>query len=201
VSSFNQIFSFSHDPGTGEQESVPYVPPPWQAPPEDELGTYVAVSTILGRSEQAVVALAGAVAYSSGVTLDVRAVARGMRERDANRFFHEQHLFDPEEEPSPAFLRLGIELPGGERVSNLEGRRQRFAESEPGSAVLVPSGGGGGSSGGGRVSMRPSYWLWPLPAAGALTFFVEWPAVEIALTRTEVDTAPILAAASAVPLF
>ena len=39
--------------------------------------------------------------------LDVAALARGLTDAQANRVFHEQHLFDEDEEPSPAFLRIG----------------------------------------------------------------------------------------------
>jgi len=200
VSGFSEMFSFRRIERDDER-SVPQVMPPWHGPSEDELGTYVPLSIVIARSDRAAVALAGAVAYSTGVVLHLAAAARGLRDRDSNRFFHEQHMIDPEEPLAPAFLRFGLELTDGTRVSNLEGHHRRFSQDEPDAAVLVPHGGGGGSSGGGRLTMRPAYWLWPLPPEGAVQVFVEWPALDIELTRTELDAAPILAAAQPVRLW
>jgi hypothetical protein len=61
--------------------------------------------------------------------------------------------------------------------------------------VLVPGGGGGGQSSGTTISWQHSLWLWPLPPPGRLTVYCEWPVARIGLTRTELDTAPLLAAA------
>lgn len=109
--------------------------------------------------------------------------------------FNEQHFADPED-LSDRFLRIGIELADGSRVSNLAGRHAWRADREPEGSVLVPHGGGGGFSGRGRVEMNPNYWLWPLPSAGTLRVFVEWPALDIALTGTDVDGAAIVRAAT-----
>jgi hypothetical protein len=34
-----------------------------------------------------------------------------------------------------------------------------------------------------------SFWLWPLPPEGPFSFVCEWPALDIGLTRVEVDSA------------
>ena len=52
--------------------------------------------------------------------------------------------------------------------------------------------GGSGSDG----TWSQSYWLWPLPPAGDLTFVCEWPALDIPESRASVDTAPIREAAT-----
>jgi len=52
------------------------------------------------------------------------------------------------------------------------------------------------TGGGGGAAFDWQMWLWPLPPPGALTFVCEYPQVGIALTRYEVDAAPILEAAS-----
>jgi hypothetical protein len=44
--------------------------------------------------------------------------------------------------------------------------------------------------------MHRNYWLWPLPAAGAIRVFVEWPALDIELTGTDVDGTAIVRAAA-----
>jgi hypothetical protein len=60
--------------------------------------------------------------------------------------------------------------------------------------VLVQHGGGGGG-GGGTVTMRPGFWLWPLPPPGALRIWCEWPALEVGRASVEIDAAAICAAA------
>lgn len=179
---------------------------PWFGPPEDELGAVVPSQLVIGRSEKGVVALPHATVYSTGVAFDVVGLARGLTDAQSNRLFHEQHLFDADEEPSPGFLRIGLELPSGERVSNLGGRAQRrqFSkpDAEPEGPVFIGHGGGGGSAGSGRVSMQPSFWLWPLPEPGLIRVFCEWPVVDIPLSHVELAGADLVAAAGrVVPLW
>ena len=61
----------------------------------------------------------------------------------------------------------------------------------PAGPVMHPRGGGGG---GGRWSH--TLWVWPLPPPGPLTLVCEWPAMGIAVTRSELDAKPILDAAA-----
>ena len=136
-------------------------------------------------------------AYSTGLALDLLAVARGLRHAETNRLFSEQHVLDDEEGPSASFLRVGIELADGARISNLANPHRHLASlnQAPEGPLLVPSGGGGGSSGMGRVTMNPGYWLWPLPPPGPLHVFVEWPALDVALAQVELDAEPLVGAA------
>jgi hypothetical protein len=62
-------------------------------------------------------------AYSTGVTFELVAAGRDLREVEAQRLFHEQHIADPDEGPPEGFLRVGIEFADGRRVSNLSDRR------------------------------------------------------------------------------
>jgi hypothetical protein len=190
---------FRLDPG-GERprdSQGEFVRPAWFGPPEDELGVCVPLAVVVGRSDKAVVALRHVTAYSTGVTLDLVAAGRDLREVEAQRLFHEQHVSDPEEGLSEGFLRVGIEFPDGRRVSNLADRRYfwRQPDQEPEGPLLMQSGGGGGSAGSGRVTMNPSYWLWPLPPSGTLHLFVEWPSLRIALSSADLDGSAIRAAA------
>jgi len=93
----------------------------------------------------------------------------------------------------------------GERVSNLgghRGMRRAFSGEEPDGPILMPNGGGGGSGAPDSVAMRPGYWLWPLPPAGALRAWCEWPALEIPLSSLELDADAIHdAARRALPLW
>jgi hypothetical protein len=59
----------------------------------------------------------------------------------------------------------------------------------PGPAMHEHGGGGGGRS------WRQTYWIWPLPPPGPLSFVCEWPAGGIALTRSEINAQTIRDAA------
>ncbi len=192
------MFRIDSDAVRAEGSQEEFVRPVWFGPPEDELGVCVPFAVVLGRSDNAIVALRNVTAYSSGITLDLVAAGRELREAEAQRLFHEQHVADPDEGLSEGFLRVGIEFPDGRRVSNLA-RRHHFSwqsEQEPEGPVLMESGGGGGSAGSGRVTMNNAYWLWPLPPLGTLHLFVEWPRLGIALSSADLDGDAIRNAAS-----
>jgi hypothetical protein len=133
------------------------------------------------------------------VLFEFLALARGLTHAQANRLFHEQHMFHDEELPD-GLLRIGMELPRGTRISNLDGwqthRDAISADEEPQEPLLVPHAGGGGTAGSDRVVMHPAYWLWPLPEPGPVRISCEWPIVEIPLSTIEIDAGAIVAAAS-----
>jgi hypothetical protein len=193
--SFSQMFGASQ---TGRsQPEREWVAPAWFGPPEDELPVCVPLALVLARSEKAVIALSHASAYSTGIGIELMVQVRGLPGREAQRLFHEQHLPPTEDDPSPAYLRLGVELADGSRASNLGGRRQSDdPEQPPEGQLLRPYGGGGGSSRPGWVSMRPSFWLWPLPPPGAVRVVCEWPLLDIPLTTVELDGGELRSAAS-----
>jgi hypothetical protein len=149
---------------------------------------------VIGQSENGVVAVRHAVAYSTGAVFDFVAGARGLSRSQVSRVFHEQHLLDEEELPD-SLLRIGFEFSDGSRVSNLGGWRAYHADAEPDEPLLVPSGGAGGSAGDAQVSLQPGYWLWPLPPSGPLRIACEWPLVEIGLTSIEIDGSALIEAA------
>lgn len=183
------------DARPAEEEEV--TPPVWVGPPEGELGAVVPQSRVVGRSANGVVAVRYVTVFSTGLQLDLVAAARGLKESRVQALFHEQHVADPEEGLPDGFLRVGIEYPDGRKASNLGGRHPFWqTEGQPDAPVLFQSGGGGGSAGSGRVRLNPGYWLWPLPPAGSLRVFVEWPVAEIALSSVELAGAPLLEAAS-----
>jgi hypothetical protein len=198
--SFVQFFGLP--PSRREPERQPeVVRPDWCGPSEDELGVVVPLGAVVGRSERGAVALSHATAFSNGLRLHVVARGRGLSGGAINRAFHEQHLFAPGEEPAEGFIRFGLELPGGVRVSNLGGRFPPFDE-EPDGPVFFENGGGGGSGGHDTVLMQPAYWLWPLPEPGPIRVSCEWPLVGIGLSTVEIDGAALVAAAaSVIPLW
>ena len=195
--SFIEQFSFSGpDDESGRPEE--WRSPPWWGPPEEELGVAVPRGVVLGRSERGVVALSHTLVYSTGVMFEFVALARGLTRSASRLLFHEQHAFDTDELPD-GLLRLGVELADGGRVSNIGGLAQRRLmnpETEPEVPVFLPRGGGGGNAGNDRVSMKPGYWLWPLPPAGTLKLSCEWPIVDIPLTTVEIDASEMTNAAS-----
>lgn len=184
---FTQMFPFRDDDDEPPEESRS---PRWFGPPDEELGVVLPQGIVLAHSIRGVVALSHAVAYSTGVSFEFVARARGLSRSEANRVFHEQHMFEKNDLPD-ALLRIGFELADGSRVSNLGGWRAQATLMEPGSEpvgpVLLPHAGGGGSSTGGQVTMQPGYWLWPLPPPGPVRISCEWPLVEIALTTADID--------------
>jgi hypothetical protein len=199
--------SFVHVFGSNEDDDERREPQPrehqrpeWFGPPEDELGVAVPLGVIVARSAGGVVAVSHAQAFSTGIAFSVVGQARGLRQSQASRMMHEQHIgFMGDEELPDSFLRFGIELPDGTRVSNVGGRRGMFGGDQPPKGpLLVHSGGGSGNAGGGDVSLRPGYWLWPLPAAGPLRLSCEWPAVDISLSTVEIDGTRLTAAAEGV---
>jgi hypothetical protein len=202
--SFREVFGFSQDDDASDS---PYEQqhPTWFGPPEHELGKTIPLDTVIAQSDVGVVAVSHAVVYSTGAAFDFVARARGLSQAQANRLFHEQHMFDDEDLPD-SLLRIGFEFADGRRASNLGGwrahRKLMTPGAEPEEPVLMPHAGGGGSSGGGDVSLRPGYWLWPLPPSGPLQIVCEWPVVAIPLSTIEIDGGTLVeAAAHRVDLF
>ena len=195
---FVEVFGFSGDDDDANSQEE-QKRPRWFGPPEDELGAVLPQGIVLARSERAVVALSHVIVYSTGAALDFLAVARGLARSEANRVFHEQHMFEEEDLPD-SLLRIGLELADGGRVSDLGGwrahRKLMSPDAEPEGPLLLPHAGGGGNSAGGQVTMKPGYWLWPLPPDGPLQISCEWPFVDIGMTTVEIDGGALLDAAS-----
>lgn len=198
MSSFVQVFGFD---GEGEPPED-HEQPAWLGPPEEELGVASPLNVVVGRSDQAVVALTRATSFTTGLTLSFVGQARELDRGTARTLFHEQHPYGTGDEELPAgFLRLGVELPGGAKASNVGGRRP-FGEDAPDGPVFVHRGGGGGSGRHDRVTMQNDYWIWPLPEPGTIRVSCEWPLVMVPLSTVEIDGAALVEAAGrTVPLW
>lgn len=193
---FIRMFAVGPGDDTPDDGIQEFEQPAWLGPPAAELGVCVPLSVVIGRSDRAVVAVTHATAFSTGLTFAFVAAARGLREPESSRLFHEQRLFGGDEGPPDGFLRIGIELADGARVSNLGQSRHLFRpDAELDGPIFIDSGGGGGLAGAGRVTMEPGYWLWPLPPPGPLRVFVEWPALDVSLSSAELDAGLLGAAA------
>lgn len=192
---FVDLFVDDTAPEEPEPPVVPHERPVWLGPPTEELGAAVPVGLVLARSERGVVAVSHALVYSTGVSFELVAQVSGLTPSESSRVFHEQHQGRLGDDDLPdGFVRFGIELPDGRRVSNLGGRRRLFGETEPAGPVLIQHGGGGGQSETGAVSWKAEVWLWPLPEPGALRLYAEWPIAGIGVSSHELDSRELLGA-------
>lgn len=88
--------------------------------------------------------------------------------------------------------RFGVEFSDGGRATSLDvyARPAADLDEPPRPPLLQARGGGGGGY------WRHDAWVWPLPPAGPLNFACEWPALDIALSRVDVDAERLQEAAS-----
>lgn len=163
--------------------------PPWIGPAENVLGAGVGLEVVLARTEDVGIGVSGFVAEPNGVSflLDFRRRFGAFPGTEWGRPWPPEHPHAIGQDD----FRFGVALPDGRKVTTLH----LWQDPDPSEAMpprLIPRGG----SGGGHYSCQQGYWLWPLPPAGTLAFVCQWPAVGIGLTRVEIDSAPILAAAA-----
>jgi hypothetical protein len=97
------------------------------------------------------------------------------------------HQFGPDE--GEGQLRFGVSYADGRSTQD---SRWPFDEDVGDGPILVPGGGSGGGT-----EHRQSYWLWPLPPPGPVTFHLLWPDAGIAETSTSIDAAVFIDAAAA----
>ena len=146
----------------------------WEGPPSGERPVALSLGVLLAHTDAVAVHIAGAYAYSTGLTFGVAMVSRhGTLTRDAE----------------------SLARPAGEddahvAVTFADGRRAT-PESEPRGPqppqiVLGARGGGGDAS-----AYETRMWLWPIPPEGPLTFTFRWLAEGVEETTATIDTAPL----------
>jgi hypothetical protein len=160
-------------------------PKPWQGPPVRTLPGLLADTLVLAHTDRVAVAVSSLAAYPTGFMFSLETVPRryGPREWAGLDHFGYGHGVGEGGLP-PELLRFGVEFADGSRATSLDMLSHRPEEPDvvPGAPVLRPRGGGGG---GGRWTHNS--WVWPLPPPGPLTFACEWPALDIPLTRLDID--------------
>jgi hypothetical protein len=172
--------------------------PEWWAAPEDHVAGVVPVELVLARNDEAAVFVTRIAAYPQGFELEANVVTRTPRHFRGDYFDLMYEAGTPEGEIPPELLRLGVEFSDGRRASSLgemlDGSSTALTAvagdeepPDPERDVFMTPGGGGGSA---RRSTQ-SYWIWPLPPPGLLTFVCEWPAFDIAETAVELDAETI----------
>jgi hypothetical protein len=154
-------------------------------PPDNELPGAIPFHAVLATTDDLVVALVGADAYSTGMSIKI-----AIRLRRADPSLHGLHA-DPYG-PVGSGLLVGVAYPDGRTASNVS--RHRFPDpfALGDTPLLVGRGGGGG----GRT-FEMDYWLTPMPPPGDLTIIVAWPARDIAESRTVIPGGAIAQGVSA----
>ena len=172
-------------------------PPVWLGPPDNVMGGVVAFELLVARSEQAAVWIESATAFPTGVEFAIELRWRPEMFEVVSRGAPWHHRPAEGGELPDELFRAGFQFADGSKVTTLTGVLPASAavvdsalDQEPEGPLLVPRGGGGGGQ-----SWSHRLWLWPLPDERPLSFVCEWPALGIALTRTEVDLDPIRDAA------
>jgi hypothetical protein len=157
----------------------PRVPRPWD-PPQTEFPGIVQINTLLlGRSEQAAIAITGMSAYSNGFEIFVTAL-----------IYPSGPGFDAER-PSGDMLankpyQISLQLSDGRTVTSNRPRGD-FEPTEP----ILRSRGGSGTS----HFQHSRLWAWPLPPSGLLKFICRWPTLGTGETPVSIDAQLILEAA------
>lgn len=172
----------------------------WSGPPQNALGGVVALELLLARSDRAAVVVASATAYPAGVefTVDVRHLPEEEADSAAKWRGPPWHYpYGEGGELPDELLRLGVEFADGAKVTTLRPGLPspdvwRAGAAEPPSGPVLIAQGGSGSTG----RWTQTFWLWPLPPDGPLSFVCEWPAADIGLSRANVERTLLRDAAS-----
>jgi hypothetical protein len=169
-------------------------PPPWTQAPESELGVAVPLREVLASDSDVVIGLIDCVAYSTGFEFSI--ALRSKHGIDAREMgFGPPPPHGPDRSDNE--LTFGIEfadgrkaVTGGHPSPELMAQWKVHAEggqpSPSDGPLLMPRGGGGGGK---RYDF--TYWVWPLPPEGTLTFLCEWKARGLGPTAHEVDATAI----------
>ncbi|WP_091059756.1 hypothetical protein [Klenkia brasiliensis] len=177
------------------------VGPTWYRPSELELPGAVAWVVVIGSSPTTVVSLENWRVSSNGVTLTlaIRAVERGRRERKAlwqalgvHHGRGELAMLLP-----PGGLRFGFGFADGRTVTSLDESGWTTMPEDVGPAEHLPDRPcleGLGRSTTGAATWQRDVWLWPLPPPGTLTAVCSWPDRDIPETTTELDADEVLMA-------
>jgi hypothetical protein len=181
---------FEPPPKAVVPEQRRYRIPPWFGAPRGTLPGVVGVERILARTEKVAVCATRLAAYPTGFEFDVVTMTADNDDLDP-LMFHAHHRLHGSagDEIPPEMLRLGVQFADGSKATNTGGFHH---DRQPPAGPVMHAGGGGGGGG----SWRQTQWVWPLPPPGGLVLVCEWPAMNIPLTRSELDAQTILDAAA-----
>lgn len=150
--------------------------------PANEVPRVLPVSAVLGRTEDAVVALLGITAYTSGMSLDIMVRLRmrppGLRHGALHDLIGGWY---PGADRAIGLL-IGLEYADGRIASTLNDRAWPHGGLDDDEPALSPQGGGGS-----ELSVDQNWWLSPLPPDGPLAVVCAFAAAGIEETRTELS--------------
>lgn len=181
---FDEVALRDGRPATPEVQTVQ---PPHLGPPQGSvLPTLLPSVRVLGRSDNARLALVGLRCWPQGVSFDVQLMCRQVpgptQARNGNG------------EQEWAF-RFGVLFSDGRRAAATgfpsHGRQPVEDSADPPQVRLWPVFGGGG-----RFHRRWEFYLWPVPPKGRLTMVADWPGEGIPETYTELDAGDIRSASA-----
>jgi hypothetical protein len=179
------------EPPPAPPEHVEYRTPPWAGPAPNVLPAPVALDVVLARTPDWAVWLGAGAVTSDGLAFDLTALARVAP-------CDEEHQGMLLSGPGPEAPRFGAGFADGRRAFTNDWHHGGALTGDAATEIALRSRSGSGQPG----RWRQTFWLWPLPPAGALTFAFAWPAQGLAESVVEVDAAPLrVAAARAVELW
>jgi hypothetical protein len=145
----------------------------------------VGSNILLARNQEAAVVITSLRSYPDGFELTLSAIVRRPESHELFRYRPVVVRGHPDSLPGE-FIRFGLEFSDGRATTNLSSR----PATESGGPVMMGIGGGGGGQ---RYDM--TYWVWPLPPPGPLTFVCQWPVHCVGESRVVIDAQSILDAA------
>jgi hypothetical protein len=162
--------------------------------PENVMGVPIALDLLLARSAEAAVRVQHLIAFPTGFEFQV-----GAHFRPTGKTWDPMHGLaglragrpgDAYGAVSDEHLRFGVLFADGRKATNV-GPPMRYPREGSEGPMLHPGNGGAGGS-----MADITYWAWPLPPPGPLTFVCEWPKYGVPLTRREIDGALLREAAA-----
>ncbi|MEV6965175.1 hypothetical protein AB0M47_08645 [Hamadaea sp. NPDC051192] len=157
--------------------------PVWMKP-EAAIGAAAPVELIIARAPDVAVVVSSVIVYPAGFEFMVSAM---VREDEAVPMFPGQ----PDGSIPDTFLRVGVLFADGRSGTNLDVTSSApEVEADKGNLVFTTTGGSGGMR-----RFDATYWVWPLPPDGPVTFVCEWPAHDVPESRASIDSQVITTAA------
>lgn len=182
---------FQPPPKPDVPEPQRYRMPPWFGAPRGTLPGIVAFERVLARTDKVAVCVTRLAAYTTGFEFDIVTMSAEDQDDLDPLMSHHHHRLQrgATDEIPPEILRFGVQFADGSKATNTGGFHH---DRQPPAGPVMHAGGGGGGGG----SWRQTQWVWPLPPPGPVVPVCEWPAMDIPLTRSELDAQAILDAAT-----
>lgn len=196
------FFTYVPVPDDHDEQAAPIAVPGWVQPSHNEIPVAVPYAKELGRARNVMLVLERADVYAEGVKFILRVEARypsGMTlaEREAlSRALGDHHLWGDRAAMLRDSLRVGLELPDGTTVDSFNQTGVTWEEKPDG--FVLGSFGGAGQGGEQFSTTEEGYWLWPMPPVGTAKLYFAFRGIGIDEGSVDIETAPLIAAASQV---